>query len=410
MEALIISNALDTNGQNARYARASEKWGTDEGVLKALAVGHYDPASVIGRFQAAAEKFGELKIRSVHRAQHIYQQMPADIIWTHGNTNKIRELAESADIIHLNNSTAAARRLRIPIRAKPTLLHHHGSLFRSNPQYMFQEARIFGAVQCVSTVDLMRTAPDVLHWAPTAYDIDWLAEFGKENRREPDGKLRIVQCPTDGPKSPYKSTPVLEAAVRRLQNEGMDIELVVVRDKPWIEALTLKATADVYFDQVKLGYGCNAVEAWGMGIPVIAGADPWTLAKMREVYGSEALPFYEATEDTIADAIEALSTKKLRTQYAKRGMAHVRKFHDERPALTRLAQLYSMAMTATHEQLASSLTIPPATFKATVPQIRAGGKYVTFTDGTYTTTNPHLASSIRRIAMRHPNYGIEEVA
>ena len=35
-----------------------------------------------------------------------------------------------------------------------------------------------------------------------------------------------------------------------------------------------KGRADVFVDQMILGYGCNAIEAWGMGIPVIAGVDP----------------------------------------------------------------------------------------------------------------------------------------
>ena len=126
--------------------------------------------------------------------------------------------------------------------------------------------------------------------------------------------------------------------------QGMDIELVVVRDKPWLEAMAIKATADIYFDQVKLGYGCNAVEAWGMGIPVIAGADDWTLNQMRSVYDTSELPFYAATEDTIAAALVAMSDKATPYHLCRRGMAHVRRYHDELPALARLASLYRYAI------------------------------------------------------------------
>ena len=410
MEALILSNALDTNGQNARYAHASEKWGTAEGVLKALVVGHYDPAGVMGRFQVAADKLGSLKIRSVHRATHIYQEMPADILWTRSTERTIRQLAEQADVIHLNNSTVAFRRLRLK-RNKPILLHHHGSLFRDNPKYLLQEARNYGALQAVSTVDLMRVAPEHLHWLPTAYDVDALVEMGDANRREPDGKIRVVQCPTDGPKGIYKSTSLLEQAIRQLQDEGLPVELLIVRDKPWAEAMALKATADIYFDQVKLGYGCNAVEAWGMGIPVIAGADTWTLGKMREVYGNDDLPFYVATEATIADSIRALATKTARTKYAKRGMAHVRKFHDELPALTRLAELYIRSFDEPYEGPVN-VTMAPVTFRALkdLPQIRIGGSQVTWVDGQYTTSNPQIVAKLRRLSRRSPGrYNWEEV-
>jgi hypothetical protein len=349
MEAVIVSHALDTNGQNARYAKASQKWGTHAGVLKALAIGHYDPASVIGRYAALAEKTDFLRIRSVHRATHIYQQMPADIIWTWRNYREIRELAWSADIIHLNNSTMAYRRLHVR-HGTPTLLHHHGSLFRRDPAKLMREAAEIRATQCVSTVDLMQPNPELLHWMPTAYDIDWLEAFGKAHRRQPNGVLRVVQCPTDlGPDYPYKSTAVLRKAVDGLRAQGMNIELVVVRDTPWIDAMAIKATADVYFDQVKLGYGCNAVEAWGMGIPVIAGADEWTLQQMRRVYDTKDLPFYEATEDTISAALVDMASEGKRSEYAARGMQHVRRYHDELPALSRLASLYRYAI---EEQLA----------------------------------------------------------
>jgi hypothetical protein len=408
VNVLIISNALDTNGQNTRYATASGKWGTAPEVLKVLAIGHYDPAGVVARYQLAADKFEFLKIRSVHRAEHIYQQMPADVLWRHNNERQIQAMALEADIIHLNNSTVAARRLRLK-RTKPYILHHHGSLFRNNPRYGLQEAKNWRALQLVSTVDLMRPAPDYLHWAPTAYDVDWLQEFGKANRREPDGKVRIVQAPTDGKDGPYKSTAALEAAVATARRLGADVELVIIRDRPWAECMAIKATADIYFDQVKLGYGCNAVEAWGMGIPVIAGADAWTLAKMREVYGTKDLPFYEATEDTILDAVlDLVSSKVTRSKYAKRGLAHVRKFHDELPALTRLAELYTKAINEPADYI-EDIKVPPAIFRSEVPQVRVAGRYMTFTDGLLETDNPHIANALRALALRHPRYGIEEV-
>lgn len=405
MDALILSAALDTNGQSERYVRASEKWGTEPGVLKALAVGDYDPAAVMARFEAAAEKFGALRIRSAHRSAHMYQSMPSDIEWTHANQAQIKELAESADIVHLNNSWRPLQKLRMKVR-KPLLLHHHGSLFRSDPKGMLFRARQIGAVQAVSTVDLMRMAPELLHWLPTAYDVDWLQTFGKAHRREPDDRIRVVSAPTN---RDYKSTALLEAAIRQLQDDGLPVDLLIIEGKPWAECMALKATADIYFDQVLLGYGCNAVESWGMGIPVIAGADDWTLGKMREVYGTADLPFYEAKEDSIAEAIADLATHKARRkQYADRGLAHCRKFHDERPALTRLAELYRFALEAFDGTQSQSITtIPPVTFTANIPQVRAAGRFVTFP---VTTDSPYIASALRIMAQRKPRYGIEEVA
>lgn len=413
MNAVILSYQLDTNGGDARFVRASEKWGTDPSVLKALAIGDYDPASVVGRFAAAAEKYDELRIRSVHRSEHMYQSMPGDIVWLAKDEPMIRRLAHEADIIHLNNSYRPYQKLKMGYR-KPMLLHHHGSLLRSpgrqhaeSPSWnkdLLQWAYQHHVLQAVSTVDLMRIAPEELHWLPTAYDVDWLQAFGKEHRREPDDVIRVISAPTN---RSVKSTDALEAAVAKLQRDGLNVELIVIEFKPWAECMALKATADIYFDQVILGYGCNAVEAWGMGIPVIAGADEWTLKKMKEVYGTDKLPFYEATEETIGEAIADLATHKAkRTQYARRGLAHVRKFHDELPALTRLAALYREAID-TQTDTTRLDTIPPVTFHADVPQLRIANRLIGFP---FTTDNPNMARQVRLYALRRPRYGISEVA
>jgi hypothetical protein len=407
MNALILSAALDTNGQNARFARASERWGTDEGVVKALAVGRYDPASVVGRFQAAAAKTAELRIRSAHMATHLYQQMPADIVWDRTTMTQVYRLAEDADVIHLNNSTRAMAKIRMPIGRKPLVLHHHGSLLRDNPYPQLDSGRLWRAVQVVSTVDLLLFSED-LAWLPTAYDVDWLSAFGRERGRAPDGRLRIVTCPTN---RGIKSTDALEAAVAEVRQD-IDVELVIVENRSWADAMAIKATADIYFDQVKLGYGCNAIEAWGMGIPVIAGAGPKILDRMRSEWKTKTLPFYTATEDTIADAIRALADPKTRTTYAQRGMRHVRKYHDELPALIRLAGFYHRAMYEPAEER-GRFALPrqlPVTFRSTEPQIIIGNRRCTFVNEEFTTDNPHLIRRLRKMALAHPRYRLEEVA
>jgi hypothetical protein len=405
VDALILSNALDTNGQNARYVRASERWGNDPDVVRALALGNYDPAQVVGRFQAAAEKFGNLAIRSAHRSTHIYQAMPADIIWTASSESMVRKLAMEADILHLNNSWRPLQRLRLKRETAPMLLHHHGSLFRSDPRGMLDWAHRNRAVQAVSTIDLQHAAPDVLHWLPTAYDIAALEAFGQKHRREPDGRVRVVTCPTN---REIKSTARLEATVARLQAEGLDIDLVVVEGLPWKEAMKIKATADIYFDQVLLGVGCNAIEAWAMDIPVIAGAGPWTLGQMERTWGT--IPFRQATEETIGDAIVDLALHpRKRASWAKKGKAHVLRFHDERPALERLAELYGRAIA----RLVETPDYPESvavTFVADIPSLRLGNQRLDFASGPVVVANPFTANRLRHYALRHPSDGIREVA
>ncbi len=179
MDAFIISYAQDTNGQNARFVEAAKKHG--KAVIKSFAIGNDDPAGVVARLQAAANHHEGLRIRSAHRVTH-YFQFPNDIEWTTRSEPVIKELLGAADVVHLNNSFRAVNRFRIK---KPMLLHHHGSQFRSDPEAMLRIAEHHKMSQVVSTVDLLQSAPDVLRWLPSAYDIDELERIGAENRREP---------------------------------------------------------------------------------------------------------------------------------------------------------------------------------------------------------------------------------
>jgi hypothetical protein len=366
VDAFIISFAQDTNGQNARFVRAAEKYG--KAVIRAFAIGSDDPAGVVARLQAGAAKGEALEIRSAHRVTH-YFEFPNDIVWTPMTEPFIKELLRKADVVHLNNSFRAVSRFHIN---KPMLLHHHGSMFRNNAVNMLGVAKHHKMAQAVSTVDLLKPAPDILRWLPSAYDIDELQRIGKANRREPDGRIRIVHAPTN---RALKHTDLFLSIVQKLQWDGYPIDVVIVEGKTNAETLIEKAKADIVYDQIAFGYGCNGIEAWGLGVPVIAGGEPWTIHKMKEMWGS--LPFAEATEKTLQRVIEdTVASADARAEYAERGLQHVRKYHDEQPALQVLLELYHEAMTRHHR-----------------PRIQ--GKGVMFQ---YANKKPHVVTDVQEVA------------
>lgn len=160
--------------------------------------------------------------------------------------------------------------------------------------------------------------------------------------------LRIAHAPTN---RQVKSTALLIQAVDRLKADGLDVELDLIERVPWTVCLERKAKADIYFDQVILGYGCNALEAWGMGIPVIAGAADATLDEMERRFGT--LPFYHATEETIYDALkELVESPKLRAEYGKLGYEHVKRWHSEEVVVEQLKALYRRALGMSVDQAA----------------------------------------------------------
>lgn len=309
-----------------------------------------DPNGEALRYKAAADRHGGALIRAVTQSTHSYKRLPTDIIYG-GNAAAVARLWANADVIHLNNRSSAWALFGEEC-AKPVLFHHHGATLRTEPDRTLAEASGRGWVQAASTIDLAELAPDRLTWLPTAFDLNALAELRRKYRREDDGVLRVAHAPTF---RTIKSTTRVIDAITVLQREGLAIELDLIERVSWAECLRRKAAADVLVDQLLLGYGCNAIEAWGMGLPVIAGVDPeraaWinhpipasTRARMLAEFGG-SLPFYEADEDSLVDALRAMADPAVRQEWALRGMAHVAEFHDQLPALLRLLRLYQQAI------------------------------------------------------------------
>jgi glycosyltransferase involved in cell wall biosynthesis len=319
MRSLIVSAAVDPNGEAMRY-------------------------------KAAAERHGGVAIRAVTGSSHTFKRMPIDIYYA-GNGGAIERLWADADVIHMNNRAAPHERFDAG-QAKPTILHHHGTAFRVDPESGLKLARRAGWLTAASTLDLVEIAPEAITWLPTPYDLDALAALRAEHRRAEDGLVRVAHAPTF---KTIKGTAAILAAVGALQDEGLPLELDLIEGVSWTECLRRKAAADIFVDQLVLGFGCNAIEAWGMGLPVIAGIDPVraeavnhpipasTRARMLREFGT--LPYLEATEATIADALRTLVTSAdARAEWALRGIEHVTQFHADRSALERLLELYGRAI------------------------------------------------------------------
>jgi len=256
-----------------------------------------------------------------------YIRYPVDLPWPDA-----REAWRQSDVVVVQNDFSAETALRIRCR-RPLVLAHHGSIFRRRRVQLLREQRRRGSIGTVSTLDLWLTAPDELVWSPLPVDIDALAGLRLAPREA--GPLRIAHAPTN---RAVKSTEAFLAAVSRLGRE-LPVELVLIEGQRWSACLEAKARADVYFDQVALGYGMNAVEAWAMRIPVIAGGADGTLEEIERRAGS--LPFLAATESSIYASLRALVDATVRDVWAERGLAFARRFHSQAAVVTQLQGLFA---------------------------------------------------------------------
>jgi hypothetical protein len=296
-----------------------------------------------------------------------YLDYPRDMAWS---KDTVRHFWYWADVVHLHHTMAYLDKLQAwHLPPRPYVLQFHGTGFREDPASYLAEMRQHRAIGLVATLDLWLLASET-EWLPCPVSIERMQEIrraiqvtsssevhvrstssdsqavgqgsrrqGEDHSTQEEAVIRIAHAPTN---REIKSTEPLIAAVDRLKEEGHSVELDLIEGQTWDTCLERKAKADIYFDQVLLGYGNNSIECWGMGIPVIAGAQPATLAEMERRFGG--LPFYTATEATIYDALKAMVTSAdLRAEYSQRGLEHVKAWHDEAKVVELLKDIYTRA-------------------------------------------------------------------
>lgn len=246
----------------------------------------------------------------------------------------------AADVVHLQNQTAGWE-LYDNGAGKPTILQHHGTIFREGHEHLSATARRVGLVEIASTVDLTLLEPGV-EWLPVPYNLAELQAIRQRVYQPKDGVVRIAHAPTN---RAIKGTVHFLAVVKRLQAKGHRIEVILIEQKPWAACLAMKGQAEIYYDQLDLGYGCNAVEAWGMGMPVVAGAsDPVVQAAMLKRWGR--WPFAYAQPADLEAVLEGLITSAAaRAEVAAVGREHFDRWHTEEVVAPWLAGIYANAPT-----------------------------------------------------------------
>lgn len=262
-----------------------------------------------------------------------YQAYPRDLPF---KRPLVRDQYQAADVIQLRN-TLHGWHYFDEGAGKPTVVLYHGTNYRAHHAELRAEAERVGVVQIVSTLDLILLEGDTM-WVGSPYSLDELRAIRAASYR-PSDAIRIAHAPTD---RKIKGTELFLAVFDRLKKRHK-IELVLIENRTWAECLRRKATADIFYDQLDLGYGGNAVEAWGMGIPVIAGVASQTVRRaMRRQWGQ--LPFPQTTPESLERRLEALITSEAtRREWAQAGSEHFARFHDERIVVPQLAAIYDSA-------------------------------------------------------------------
>jgi glycosyltransferase involved in cell wall biosynthesis len=137
----------------------------------------------------------------------------------------------------------------------------------------------------------------------------------------------------------YKGTRFLEAAVERLRDEGLPVELLVVEGMSNEAAREIFARADIVADQFLLGaYALFAIEGMALGKPVLCRLDD----RFRPYHPEwEICPIVSADPDTLVDQLRALILDPpRRRELGNRGPAYVERYHSLRAVGETLDRLH----------------------------------------------------------------------
>lgn len=191
----------------------------------------------------------------------------------------------------------------------------------------------------VSTPDMLFVDKSIL--SPQVLDLNsWQVSKGYGSNI--GSTIKIVHAPTNTGK---KGTTFIKNAIKELQEEGLNIELLMAEKLPHDRILELYAQADIGIDQVLYGWhGKVSVELMALGKPVICNIDP-ELRKYRP-----DLPIVHADPTNLKQVIRTLvSDKELRMRLSSDSIAYVQRYHDVEQVVDDLLVYYGLDYKSQHK-------------------------------------------------------------
>ena len=277
----------------------------------------------------AINRYTKHEARAV-RGYQSYLQYDYDVL----GPSKVQmdELLKWADVVHVRDGLPKSG--GIP-RGKGVVVTYTGRVFRKESHAVYRAHKL-GYVICVSTPDMMAFCPDVQPtWLPNPRED--LSHLWRPLRNK-----FALQSPTS---RQGKQTEIFIKAARKAR-----VPFEVVEQVSYAECMARKSQARVICDQIKYGFGNNAIEGWALGMPVISGfstplADRYREAILGQVGGE--LPFVEvvATPDSIAEAFKRLRhDRDYYREWCQRGRAHFFAYHHMPVVAAKAIKVYERAL------------------------------------------------------------------
>lgn len=187
----------------------------------------------------------------------------------------------------------------------------HGSKYRKSPDKYLRLIEQRGWFLTVATPDLTK-----IHNAPWMPDTRILP---RPSGPQIEGFV-VLHCPSI---RANKGTKHVIAAVKTVSN----IDFRLVEDLTWDETIRLKSRIErgVLVDQFEWGYGCNAIEAWAYGLPVISHVVGDSRKAFKRLFGY--FPFLDTSPGNVAHAIRQMRKAQTYERIKAIGRGHYERYH-----------------------------------------------------------------------------------
>lgn len=293
--------------------------------LKILSLAEWDFAGVGYQLSEAINNYTEHTSTAIRWYKSVLE-FPYDKY--RATKDEITDLWKQADVIHIHDGFSNIPSL---LPKRPIVITYHGSKYRRKPNRHNKNAIINGWIQSAATLDLVELTNNKL-WIPDTRIIPT-----KSNDKF--SRFTVCHAPT---KRNVKSTEFVINACKIA-----NVDLLLIENKSYQECIELKRKCHVLADQFKLGYGCNAIEAWLMGIPVLAGSNNRdTLSKIKSK-NNDVLPFMfcdDNVESIAKNIMQLRDNQAIYEKYARIGYDYAMLYHHPSATSKIAIDIYYLAL------------------------------------------------------------------
>jgi glycosyltransferase involved in cell wall biosynthesis len=209
----------------------------------------------------------------------------------------------------------------------------------ANRKKALEMARRYADRVFVSTPDLLEFIPGSI-WLPQPLDLLWFKPLREQALRaaatqaQRRQKILIAHAPSN---RMIKGSNYLERAITDLQASGYLVELLLIENMPYEQALRTAASADLVVDQLLVGaYGAFAVEMMALGKPVVC----YIRDNVRSIYPAD-LPIISANPTTIGQVLKELIEQPQHwPQIGQQSLLYAERVHDSLAVARQTQQYY----------------------------------------------------------------------